>query len=404
MVSTYDFIIIGAGILGLTTANELRKRYPESRIAILEKEERVGMHASGRNSGVLHSGIYYGSETLKAKVCSKGASKMRQFAEKHRISCQRSGKIILAASDKDLPAIDRLIANALQNNIRAERLDAIGIKNLEPYANQAFGGIYSPDTAVIDGPAVLKKLTELLLIRGIDIIYNQKIQRIKTTEKRVYSSDRDYDFGFLFNCAGAGADIIAKKMNLGAGYALLPFKGIYYKIRSEKSYLVKSSIYPVPDLNLPFLGVHLTRVISGDVYVGPTAIPAFGRENYGLLKGIKLFEGGIIGWQLVTLYLKNKNHFRLLVNTELRKYIKRYFLETTRRLVPDLRDDDLIPSNKVGIRPQLVNTRTKSLEMDYIIEQDSISMHVLNAISPAFTSSFAFAELLVDRYESAVKN
>lgn len=404
MASTYDFVIIGAGILGLTTAYELKKRYPNSRIAILEKEDRVGMHASGRNSGVLHSGIYYGTETLKAKVCSKGAGKMRLFAEEHKIPCQRAGKIIIAASEKDLPAIERLIANASQNNIRAERLDGEGIKKLEPYANSDFGGIYSPDTAVLDAPAVLGKLAELLLIQGIDIIYNQKIERIETVEKRVCSLDRDYDFGFLFNCAGASADIFAKKMNLGSQYTLLPFKGIYYKIRPERKYLINSSIYPVPDLDLPFLGVHLTRVISGEVFVGPTAIPALGRENYGLLKGIKWSEGAIIGWQLASMYFRNKNHFRLLVNTEIRKYIKRYFLEAACRLVPDLREDDLIPSNKVGIRPQLVNNRTKSLEMDYIIEQNSISAHVLNAISPAFTSSFAFAELLVDRYESAVKN
>lgn len=400
----YDFIIIGAGILGLTTANELKKRYPEAHIVLLEKEPRVGMHASGRNSGVLHSGIYYGSETIKAKVCSAGAARMRQFAEEHGIPCHRSGKVIIATGEQDIPIVERLLNNARENKIRAERLGEKEIKEIEPHARPYKVGIYSPDTAVIDSLAVVRKLADLLSNRGIEILFNEEAGEIKSEDRVVHTRRGRYGYGHLFNCAGANADLIAKKMGLGRSYTLLPFKGIYYKLRPERSHLVRGSIYPVPDIGLPFLGVHLTRVISGDVYVGPTAIPAFGRENYSILGGIKVMEGVRIGGQMARMYLRNHQNFRLLVHTEIRKYRKPHFLEAARRLVPELTSDDLIPSDKVGIRPQLVNTREKKLEMDYIIEQTPTSTHVLNAISPAFTSSFVFAELLVDRYEESIKH
>ncbi|MBI3802787.1 MAG: L-2-hydroxyglutarate oxidase [Nitrospirae bacterium] len=399
----YDFIIVGAGILGLTTAHELKKRYPEARVALLEKEPHVGMHASGRNSGVLHSGIYYGSETLKAKVCSIGAARMCRFAEEYGISYHCSGKVIIATGELDLPVVDRLLKNARENKIRAELLGEEEIKKIEPHAGPYKVGIYSPDTAVIDSLAVVRKLASLLSDRGSQILFNEEVHRIQSKERIVHTNRRRYGYGHLFNCAGANADLIAKKMGLGSGYALLPFKGLYYKLRPERNGLVKGSIYPVPDIRLPFLGVHLTRVVSGDVYVGPTAIPALGRENYGIFGGIKMAEGLRIGRHVAGMYLRNHQNFRLLVHTEMRKYRKRSFLEAARKLVPELTSEDLVPSNKVGIRPQLVNIEMKKLEMDYIIEETPTSTHVLNAISPAFTSSFAFAELLVDRYEKSFK-
>ena len=203
----------------------------------------------------------------------------------------------------------------------------------------------------------------------------------------------------LFNCAGANADRVAKLFNRGLAYTMIPFKGIYYKLRPESNYLLNSSIYPVPDINLPFLGVHLTKVIGGDVYVGPTAIPAFGRENYGIIKGVELSEGVNIGSELINMYLHNQHNFRFLVHTEVRKYFKPWFIKSAQKLMAGLKKEDLVLSNKVGIRPQLVNVKTKSIEMDYIIEQTEKSTHILNSISPAFTSSFAFSKWIVDRSE-----
>lgn len=398
---SFDFVIVGAGIVGLATAFELKKRYPRATIAVLEKEPAIGRHASGRNSGVLHSGIYYGADTLKAKVCSKGAFRMMDFAEEHGIPCRRSGKVIIATCEQDLPAIERLLQNAKDNGIRAEELDEKGVKEIEPYAHPCRAGIYSPDTAVIDSRAVLERLRGLLAQSGVRFDFNQAVTDVSEQGESLSASSGKYSYGYLFNCAGAGADLIARKFGLCRDYTLLPFKGLYYKLRKERANLVRSNIYPVPDISLPFLGVHLTRVISDDVYAGPTAIPAFGRENYGVLQGIRPGEGVKIGWQLARLYGRNQNNFRHLVHSEIRKYGKAHFLEAARRLVPDITADDLLPCGKVGIRPQLVNLRTQKLEMDFVIESTPSSLHVLNAISPAFTSAFAFSELLVERIQAS---
>ncbi len=395
MKESCDFLIVGAGIVGLTIAWELRKKNPLAKIIILDKEPVVGMHASGRNSGVLHSGIYYGSDTIKAKVCSSGSKKMQEFAEEYNIPCNRSGKIIIATSEKDLPTIDQLLKNAKDNGINAEQIDEKEIKNIEPYASPYKTGIFSPDTAVIDSNDVMKKLYLLLQEQGVKFELSSPLLGQNSRNRTVITSTGAISYGYLYNCAGANADRVAQLFGKGLDYTVIPFKGIYYKLKPESSYLVNSNIYPVPDINLPFLGVHFTRVINGDVYVGPTAIPAFGRENYGVLKGIELAEGIRVGSELASMYLSDKNNFRMLVNTEVKKYLKPWFLKSARKIINNLDSKDLIASNKVGIRPQLVNVKTKTIEMDYIIENGSNSTHILNSISPSFTSSFSFAKMVI---------
>ena len=394
-----DFLIVGAGIVGLTVAWELRKRHSLATITILEKESEVGLHASGRNSGVLHSGIYYGNDTLKAQVCSSGSKRMQEFADEYGIAYSKSGKVIIATSESDLLTINKLLKNAEDNNINAKRLNEKEIKEIEPYATPFQAGIYSPDTAVIDSKSVVKKLYGLLIDKGIKFNFNSPLLEQDDKQKTVTTPKEEISYGYLYNCAGANADRVAKLFGKGLEYTMIPFKGIYYKLHPKRDYLVNSNIYPVPDINLPFLGVHLTRVISGDVYVGPTAIPAFGRENYGILKGIELGEGLKISSELIKMYLKNKGNFRLLVHSEARKYLKPWFVKSAQKLMADVKAEDLISSDKVGIRPQLINTKTKSIEMDYILEQTENSLHVLNSISPAFTSSFAFAEWIVEKTE-----
>lgn len=388
---------MGAGIVGLTVARELLNRFPQSSISVLEKEDDIGKHASGRNSGVMHSGVYYGSTTLKAKVCSLGAARMRDFAAEHGIACQRVGKVIIATSANELPTLDRLLVNARNNGVNAERLDEQGIKQIEPAASPYEAGIYCPDTAVIDSNAVIQKLRSLLLQSGVKFYYGSLITSVTPSEKLVVTRNGEFTYGFLYNCAGAGADIVAKKFGFASDYTLVPFKGIYYKLKAHQTDLVKGNIYPVPDIELPFLGVHLTRVISGDVYVGPTAIPALGRENYGILKGIKLAEGFSIGRNLLTMYKENKENFRKLVHEEMKKYYKPSFVVAARKLCNQIQASDLESCNKVGIRPQLINTKSRTLEMDYIVEKGPDTLHVLNSISPAFTSSLAFNEWIVDQ-------
>jgi (S)-2-hydroxyglutarate dehydrogenase len=397
----YDFIIIGAGIIGLSVAKELSEQFPKAGIAIIEKEKSMGKHASGRNSGVLHSGIYYPQDSLKAAVCSEGARRLRQFAKEHQIACHQTGKLIIATNEQELTMLDSLLNNAKNNNIKAWHVDEQQIKEIEPYASPFQSGIFTPDTASIDSQAVLKKLYEIVTARGVDIFFNQPVVRAHSQHNTVMTLTETFSYDYLFNCAGAGTDALAKMFGLAKNYTLLPFKGIYYKLKKEKTDWIKGNIYPVPDLKLPFLGVHFTRTIEGHVYVGPTAIPAFGRENYGLIKGISM-EGFRIAKDIALLYIANLQNFRELIHSEIKKYAKPYFMNAAKKLVSSVHSDDLETSNKVGIRPQLVNMSQRKLEMDYILEHDKHSIHVLNAISPAFTGSFCFAELLVNRMQGKI--
>jgi L-2-hydroxyglutarate oxidase len=393
--ASFDFVIIGAGIVSLTVTNELLKRQPGVRVAVLEKEAVPGLHASGRNSGVLHSGIYYGSDTLKARVCATGARRMIEFAKAEGIAVNQCGKVILATSDEQLPMVEKLLRNARENDIPAEKIDHQQLRAIEPNAALGPAAIYCPTTAVIDGPAVIKRLREQLEQRGVKFIFNCHV-KTPAGKGQLSTSQGIIHYGLLFNCAGAYADTVAKSYGLAGDYALVPFKGIYWKLSEMANPLVRANIYPVPDVSLPFLGVHLTRVIGDDVYVGPTAIPALGRENYGLLEGINLKEAAGIGFQLAEMYLRDENNFRKLAHNEIGKYSKANFLAAARKLLPALNKEDMVPTSKVGIRPQLINTKTCRLEMDYIVERTDDSVHVLNAISPAFTSGFVFAELIVD--------
>lgn len=395
-MKTFDFAIVGAGIVGLTTALEILTRQPGARLAILEKEAAAGLHASGRNSGVLHCGIYYESGSLKAMVCARGGRRMVEFAEEEGISINRCGKVILATSETQLPTLEKLMRNALDNGIPAERIDDRQLLEIEPYAAQGGAAIHCPTTAVIDSAEVVRHLMEMLERRGVEFFFDCPFQawlgggRARTKQGIV-------GYGFLINCAGAHADTIARNYGVARDYSTVPFKGIYWKLGPSANVKVRANIYPVPDTSVPFLGVHLTRVISGEVYAGPTAIPALGRENYGIVQGANLIEAGAMGYRLARMYLRNENNFRNLVHAEIGKYSKRNFFAAARKLLPSLSMDDLVPSKKAGIRPQLVNDRTGRLEMDYVLVDAPESLHVLNAISPAFTSSMAFSELIVDR-------
>jgi L-2-hydroxyglutarate oxidase len=392
-----DYLIVGAGIVGLTIAREIKVRNPSAQIRILEKEPRLGVHASGRNSGVLHTGIYYLPGTLKAKLCKDGADSMFAYAQDCGIPVRRDGKVIVATSEENAKGIDQLLRNAAANQINAVKLSPQEILEIEPHACAEYGGIYCKDTAVIDSPQVVETLRSELLAQGVRIECDQMAIHIDEDKKQVKTPNHTYAYDFLINAAGSYADVVAKLVGVGQQYQLVPFKGLYYKLAPEMAGRVRGSIYPVPNPALPFLGIHFTRVISGDVYIGPTAIPALGRENYGILEGAKLTEAIAIGIQLMRLYVSNAQNFRGLVHTELPHYTKSGFMKSARKLVDKLDPGWIKSTPKVGIRPQLINTRGGKLEMDFLIENGKNSIHVLNSISPAFTSSFAFAKLVVDK-------
>jgi len=230
-----DYLIIGAGIVGLTVAYELKKRHPSSNIIIIEKEPDVAKHASGRNSGVLHSGVYYGTTTLKAKVCSTGAARMKEFAKEHNIECKSFGKVIIATSEKDLLIIDSLLQNSINNGINVNRLDEKGVREIEPYASPHKAGIYSPHTAVIDSKAVVFKLKFLLESAGVKFFFNSRIKEVSLKNRTIKTYNNNFSYGYVYNCAGAGADLVAKKFGHAENYSLVPFKGIYYKLKKSKT-------------------------------------------------------------------------------------------------------------------------------------------------------------------------
>lgn len=398
MTKTCDYLIVGAGIIGLAIARKIKACDSHACIIIIEKEPRLGVHASGRNSGVLHTGIYYPSGTLKAKLCKAGADAMFAYAQEHDIPVRRDGKVIVATSAENAKGLDKLLANAAANGIRAKRINADEIREIEPHALAEFGGIYCQDTAVINSPRVLETLRAQLAQQGVQIETSQMLTGINDKKQTATTQNRTYSYGMLINAAGAYADRIARLADVGQHYQLVPFKGLYYKLKPEAAGRVRASIYPVPNPALPFLGIHFTRVISNEVYIGPTAIPALGRENYGVLSGAMLLEALDVGAQLARLYVRNPQNFRRLVHSEIQHYRKTSFLAAASQLVDKLEPDWVISTPKVGIRPQLVNTREGRLEMDFVVEQGKHSVHVLNAISPAFTSSFAFASFIVDQF------
>lgn len=393
--SSFDFIVVGAGIVGLTLARELALR-KVGRILVLEKESGVGHHASGRNSGVVHAGIYYAADSLRARFCVQGHRHLLNYAEQYQLPVLKCGKVIVATKPENVATLDTLLTRAKQNQVKAEKISLSQLKELEPEARSFESAIWSPETAVIDSKAVLKKLTEELAQLGVELVYNQEVLKIDPVQRTVKGTTQSWSYGFLFNAAGVYADRVAHQFGVGLRYRILPFKGLYWKSSTDYANRVKRLIYPAPDIRMPFLGVHITRTVDGKVLFGPTAIPAFGRENYSLLGGLDVFESPQISWQLLKMLIRNPGNFRSYVREEMARYWPKNFFNEAKSLVHDLKREDIGEFYKVGIRAQLMNLEKGQLEMDFVIEKGAHSLHVLNAISPAFTSAFAFAPYLTE--------
>lgn len=396
-----DFLIVGAGIIGLTLARELLAQGADN-IIILEKETALGMHASGRNSGVLHAGIYYPPNSLKAQLCLQGNLLLQQYCRQKKLPLQNSGKVIVTRNQAELPILKKLYSQALENGARVELIDENQLATVEPNAKTYQTALLSHDTAIVDGKAILTALQR-------ELEESKKVKLLLSTpflglcdDFTAQTRQAKIRFKQFINAAGAYADVIAHQFSIGTKYRLIPFKGIYQKLIPEKSYLVKASIYPVPNLDNPFLGVHFTKNIHGEVYVGPTAIPALGRENYGIVRGIDKEMVRILLNELILFCVNTE--FRKLACQEPKKYLSRFFYQDAQKIVKNLQPNWLISASKVGIRPQLVNLEEKKLLMDFVIINEGHTLHVLNAISPAFTSSMAFAKHLIQNYLSYTRS
>jgi len=388
-----DHLIVGGGIIGLTVARELLTA-TRGDIVVLEKEDELGRHASGRNSGVLHAGIYYAPDTMKARSCLAGNRLMRAYCKERGIAVRETGKVIVARSEAEQPVLDELHRRATANSARVEFVDACQLEEIEPVARSAGGrALYSRDTAVVDPKAVLAALRADLESTGrVRILTSCTFLKLAAPSMAATNLG-NIAFGRLVNAAGAHCDRVARHFGLARGLRLIPFKGTYRKLRQAASFPVRGNIYPVPDIRNPFLGVHFTRSSSGDLYLGPTAIPVFGRENYTVFSGIDAEAPGILAADAM-LFFANPA-FRSVALAEPRKYFPSFFYRDAATLVRWFEPSLFEKAAKVGIRPQLVDWRTKQLIMDFRVEAVDGTVHVLNPISPAFTSSMDLARTII---------
>lgn len=387
-----DVLIVGAGIIGLTLARRLVMAGCDN-VVLVEKEKAPGMHASGRNSGVLHAGIYYAPDSMKAKSCLNGNFLLRDYCRETGLPLRENGKVIVARSEEEIPVLEELERRARENGAKVEMIDEARLAEVEPNARTVGKALFSHYTACIDPAAVVDRLRSDLEAGGKTVIVTDCLFTGVRGSRTAVTSRGEFMFGKFVNAAGAYCDQVAHRFGVGRQFRLIPFKGIYRKLRKGLSHTVRGNIYPVPDIRNPFLGVHFSSNVHGEVYLGPTAIPAFGRENYGLLAGIDS-EGPSIALSDAILFLRNPK-FRRVALTEPWKFRKRSFFRDAALLVKTLSLRDIGPSEKVGIRAQLVDWGTKELVMDFQVIADGDAIHILNPISPAFTSSMDIAATIV---------
>jgi L-2-hydroxyglutarate oxidase len=397
MTYTADTLIIGAGIIGLTLAYTLKKKYPDLDIIILEKETEVAKHGSGRNSGVIHAGFYYTPDSLKAKLTALGNQKMKAFCCEHSIPMRECGKVVIAQNETEQAGIHELHRRGGANGVRTQIINKQELAEIEPNAKTCEIALFSPDTASVNPVNVCLKLKDLLIAEGVQFLLGEAYVKRSKKNTILTSKNNLIQATKIINSGGLYADKIARDFGLSQHYTILPFKGIYLKYTLEDQPL-RTHVYPVPNLNNPFLGVHFTLTVDGDLKIGPTAIPAFWRENYQKLQGFDLRECTAILALETRLWCSNAFQFRALAREEMRKYNKHYLVSEALKMVKSIRADGFQHWSTPGIRAQLLDKRDFKLVQDFVVEENEESLHILNAVSPAFTGSFAFAEWCVEKY------
>ncbi|MFZ0900213.1 MAG: L-2-hydroxyglutarate oxidase, partial [Candidatus Sulfotelmatobacter sp.] len=391
--SRYNVIIVGGGIVGLAVGLEITQRFPRLRLLLLEKEHRVGRHQSGHNSGVIHSGVYYKPGSLKAKLCVTGAAAMVEFCREHGIPHQVCGKVIVATHEEEFPRLEELRRRGEANGLTG--LQSIGpeeLREIEPNAS-GLRALVVPATGITDYAAVCDKYAEIITARGETILTSTEVTGIKRhgDEITVETSRGAFSGKSLINCAGLFSDRISRMAGDDPQVMIVPFRGEYYDLIPERSSLVRSLIYPVPDPRFPFLGVHFTRRISGSVDAGPNAVLAFRREGYKRTDfnlrdlGSSLIFPGF--WRMAA------KNWRSGLDEFHRSFSKPAFVRALQRLVPEVRDEDLVPGGS-GVRAQAL-TREGALVDDFQFVPSGRMLHVLNVPSPAATASLLIGRTIV---------
>jgi (S)-2-hydroxyglutarate dehydrogenase len=391
----YDVVIVGAGIVGLATAYKITQAQPKLRIAVIEKERAVALHQTGNNSGVIHSGIYYKPGSLKALNCKKGYEELLVFAKEHGIAHDICGKVIVATDKSELTALDNIFKRGIENGLQGIRkISPDEVKNIEPYV-KSVEGIWVPQTGIIDFPAMARKYAELIENQGHSIFFNRKVIKISPNKDAtiVCTEGGDIETKLLINCGGLQADTLAKMTRPKTDIQILPFRGEYYELKKEKQYLVKNLIYPVPNPNFPFLGVHFTRMIHGGIEAGPNAVLAFKREGYNR-KDFNIKELGATllhpGFRKIAV-----KYWREGLDEMYRSYSKQAFVKALQKLIPDIQMED-VREGGAGVRAQACDAAGNLIDDFLILEHDKI-IDVCNAPSPAATASLAIGETIAQR-------
>jgi (S)-2-hydroxyglutarate dehydrogenase len=391
----YDVIIIGGGIVGLATGLKLKEKQPDLKIAILEKEQKVAMHQTGNNSGVIHAGVYYRPGSLKALNCRSGYRQLIDFCDREGVKYDLCGKLIVATREEELPRLETLWERGLQNGLTKMKKIAGGeIKDYEPHA-KGLAAIHVPYTGIIDYKDVSIKYAEIFTGRyGGEIFLNNKVVRIVEDKNSVdvISEVRTYTARVVVNTAGLHSDKVAQLTQKNLDVRIIPFRGEYYKLADEKSHLVRNLIYPVPDPNFPFLGVHFTRLIHGGIEAGPNAVWAFKREGYSKysFQGNDFFNS--LAWPgFRTVMMK---YWKMGLEEYYRSYSKAAFVKALQRLVPEVGYEDVKPGG-AGVRAQACS-RNGTLVDDFLIVEDKFILNVLNAPSPAATASLSVGDSIAE--------
>ena len=396
----YDIIVIGGGIVGLATALKIKEQNPSLKLALIEKELRLSAHQTGHNSGVIHSGVYYKPGSLKAQNCIRGYQMLLDFCQAHEVPYELCGKVIVATHSFELPQLDTIMARGEQNGLTGlKRLSEAELKEHEPHVN-GIAGILVPQTGIIDYTAVSLKYAEQVQAADGDIILGERVEAIEAQPggSVVFTHQRSYSTRLVVNCAGLYSDKIAQMTQPSLNIRIIPFRGEYYDLKESKQHLVKNLIYPVPDPNFPFLGVHFTRMVHGGAEAGPNAVLAFRREGYRKAD-VNLQELGETmrwpGFQKVA-----KQYWQTGMGEIYRSFSKAAFTKALQKLIPEIQEDDLLPGS-AGVRAQACDKEGGLLD-DFLILENEMAVNVCNAPSPAATSSLSIgqtvAELALKRF------
>ncbi|MET3696605.1 L-2-hydroxyglutarate oxidase [Bacillus oleivorans] len=388
----YDFTIIGGGIVGLSVGLALTEQFPNKKILILEKEKQLAAHQTGNNSGVIHSGIYYKPGSFKARFARQGSQSMVEFCQKYEIEHDICGKVIVATNEKELPLLENLYQRGLQNGLSIRKLNREELVEIEPHVN-GLEAIHVPAAGIVNYKQVSEKIAELIQERGGKVKCGEAVRAIQEHQDgvTVETDQNTYETKFLVNCAGLHSDRIAKLAGYQIDMKIVPFRGEYYKLKPERRSLVRNLIYPVPNPDFPFLGVHFTRMIGGEVEAGPNAVLSFKREGYKKadinlkdLAEVLSYRGF---WKLAS------QNMREGINEMVRSVSKKKFVESLQTLIPEIKGEDLVPGG-AGVRAQALKS-DGSLIDDFHFVQGRKSLHVCNAPSPAATASLEIGKEVV---------